>query len=152
MTKIFYFWLTVTLQMKEREQVFDPLRKKYVALTPEERVRQSFIRWLNDARGYPLSLMASEYSIQLGKKDFRCDIVCFSSNLQPLLAVECKAPHVKLECEAAEQICRYNMVLKVRYLVITNGVTTFAFELDPESGSYRYISDIPSYAECRVSK
>lgn len=138
--------------MKEREQVFDPLRKKYVALTPEERVRQSFIRWLNDARGYPLSLMASEYSIQLGKKDFRCDIVCFSSNLQPLLAVECKAPHVKLECEAAEQIRRYNMVLKVRYLVITNGVTTFAFELDPESGSYRYISDIPSYAECRVSK
>lgn len=152
MTKIFYFWLTVTLQMKEREQVFDPLRKKYVALTPEERVRQSFIRWLNDARGYPLSLMASEYSIQLGKKDFRCDIVCFSSNLQPLLAVECKAPHVKLECETAEQICRYNMVLKVRYLVITNGVTTFAFELEPESGSYRYISDIPSYAECRVSK
>ena len=107
MTKIFYFWLTVTLQMKEREQVFDPLRKKYVALTPEERVRQSFIRWLNDARGYPLSLMASEYSIQFGKKDYRCDIVCFSSNLQPLLAVECKAPHVKLECEAAEQICRY---------------------------------------------
>ena len=138
--------------MKEREQVFDPLRKKYVALTPEERVRQSFIRWLNDARGYPLSLMASEYSIQFGKKDYRCDIVCFSSNLQPLLAVECKAPHVKLECEAAEQICRYNMVLKVRYLVITNGVTTFAFELEPESGSYRYISDIPSYAECRDSK
>ena len=79
--------------MKEREQVFDPLRKRYVVLTPEERVRQDFIRWLNNARGYPLSLMASEYSIQLGKKDYRCDIVCFSSNLQTFPVAAATPPH-----------------------------------------------------------
>ena len=138
--------------MAERGEIFDPLRKKYVALTPEEQVRQGFIRWLNERRGYPLALMASEYCIKLGKMDYRCDIVCFSNSLRPVMIVECKAPSVTLDQNTLEQVCRYNMVLKVKYLTITNGVVTFAFEFDGSQGRYRFISDIPNYAEHRVSR
>lgn len=138
--------------MAEREAVFDPLRKKYVPFTPEERVRQGFIQWLNRERGYSLSLMASEYGIKLGKKELRCDIVCFTNDLRPVMIVECKAPSVNLGREVVEQICRYNIIMRVKYLTITNGVTTFAFEYNGAKGCYNPISDIPEYAECRVSK
>ena len=80
--------------------VFDPLRKKHVSLTPEEQVRQHFIHWLNAEREYPLQLMASEYTIKLGNKSFRCDIVAFDNNLKPQIIVECKVMSIaKLRLE-----------------------------------------------------
>lgn len=138
--------------MDNREHIYDPLRKKEVALTPEEEVRQYFISWLIKERNYKAALMASEYSIKYNRRSFRCDIVCFNRQLQPFMIVECKAPSVKIDNAIIEQICRYNMVLKVKYLVITNGVITFAFEFSSESGSYKFISDIPEYGECAISK
>lgn len=128
-----------------KEQIFDPLRKKRVTLTPEERVRQHFITWLNKERDYPLSLMASEYTIRYNTLRFRCDIVCFTRTLAPLLIVECKSPDVKIDNTVIEQITRYNMALRVKYLVITNGVTTFACELNEEENRYRFITDVPHY-------
>lgn len=128
-----------------KETIFDPLRRKQVALTPEERVRQHFITWLNRERNYPLSLMASEYAIEFHKMSYRCDIVAFNKRLQPLLLVECKAPEVSLTQEVIEQILKYNRVLGVKILIITNGVTTFALELNTEKGQYEFIPDIPFY-------
>ncbi len=127
------------------DRIFDPLRKKYVALTPEERVRQYFIQWLNKERNYPLSLMASEYQLQYNTRKFRCDIVCFNKQLKPVLAVECKAPHIKLENIVLEQISRYNMVLNVECAVITNGLSTYACIRDAATGKYRLANDIPYY-------
>lgn len=128
-----------------KQTVFDPLRRKHVALTPEEGVRQHFIAWLNRERNYPLSLMASEYAIEYNKMSYRCDIVAFNNALQPQLIVECKAPQVLLNQEVVEQILRYNRVLCVKNLIITNGVTTFALELNPGKGQYEFIGDIPFY-------
>lgn len=130
-----------------RAEIFDPLRKKRVALTPEERVRQYFIQWLHKERGYPLALMMSEYAITYNTRSFRCDIVCFDRNLKPLVAVECKAPGVKIDNTVIEQVTRYNMVLNVRYVVITNGVTTYALALDDEKQKYLYIDDIPEFSK-----
>ncbi len=130
-----------------KEQVFDPLRRRYVALTPEERVRQAFIQWLNKERGYPLSLMMSEYSMQYNSRKMRCDIVCFSRQAEPLLVVECKSPDVKLDSEAIDQIGKYNLILKVDILVITNGIQTYACKYNRESGKYEFIDDIPRYGE-----
>ncbi len=128
-----------------RDTIFDPLRKRHVALTPEEKVRQYFIGWLNKERGYPLSLMASEYSIIYNKLSYRCDIVVFNKLLEPQIVVECKAPSVKLTNSVLEQVLRYNLVLRVNTLIITNGLTTFAFELDKNLGKYSAVSEIGFY-------
>ncbi len=128
-----------------RETIFDPLRKRHVALTPEEQVRQYFIGWLNKEREYPLSLMASEYAIIYNKLNYRCDIVVFNKRLEPQIIVECKAPNVKLNSEVLDQVLRYNLVLKVNTLIITNGLTTFAFELDKKLGKYNAVSEIGFY-------
>ena len=131
------------------QTVFCPLRRKRVALTPEENVRQQLIRWLVDNKGYPIGLLAAEYCIKLGKKGFRCDIVAFDSNLAPLVIFECKAPSVKLDGSVMEQAARYNMVLGARYLVITNGTTAYACRLGIGEKGYEYVNEIPSYFEAK---
>ena len=123
--------------------VFDPLRKKNVALTPEEEVRQHFIGWLNTQRNYPLNLMASEYTIKIGKRSLRCDIVVFNRNLEPQIIVECKAPYVSLGKEVMHQISLYNTLLKVPHLVITNGTSTCICSYNGSSGRYEFANDIP---------
>lgn len=128
-----------------KERIFDPLRKKRVALTPEEQVRQYFIQWLSRERNYPLGLMMSEYTISYNKRSFRCDIVSFDREMNPLVIVECKAPSVKLDNSVIEQITCYNMALRVKCLVITNGVTTFAFGFDDKEQRYVALQDIPHY-------
>ena len=125
--------------------VFDPLRKKHVALTPEERVRQFFINWLHTERGWPLQLMASEYSIKLGRKSLRCDIVAFNRELVPQIIVECKAPDVELGRAVLEQVAAYNLVLKVPCLVVTNGKRTYVCSYSCATGKYEFVGDIPSY-------
>ena len=128
-----------------QEPIFDPLRKKHVTLTPEEEVRQFFIKWLNKDRGYPYQLMASEYFIRLNKKQFRCDIVAFDRSIKPILLVECKAPDVEINNLVVEQVIRYNMVLNVATIVITNGKVTYAFGYNAEKQAYEHLSDIPAY-------
>jgi hypothetical protein len=126
-------------------EVFDPLRKKNVALTPEENVRQHFIKWLQEKRGWPLSLMISETEIKIGSVKFRCDIVCYNKQLEPQMIVECKAPDVKITEKTFEQIWKYALILKVKWLAITNGVATFACEYNNEAGKYLFIKDVPQY-------
>lgn len=126
--------------------VFDPLRKKHVSLTPEEQVRQHFIHWLNAERGYPLQLMASEYTIKLGNKSFRCDIVAFDNNLKPQIIVECKAPGVKLDGTVLQQVLNYNLVLKVPHLIITNGESTCICSYNSQIGRYEFAQDIPHHS------
>lgn len=136
--------------MGNRREIFDPLRKKKVALTPEEQVRQFFINYLSKERNYPLSLMASEYSICYNRQRFRCDIVCFNKALEPMIIVECKAPDVKLTDSVVGQIARYNMVLKVKYLIITNGCDTYIFKYDEVCGKYEFVDDIPFYNRSEI--
>ena len=126
--------------------VFDPLRKKHVSLTPEEQVRQHFIHWLNAEREYPLQLMASEYTIKLGNKSFRCDIVAFDNNLKPQIIVECKSPGVKLDGTVLQQVLNYNLVLKVPHLIITNGESTCICSYNSQIGRYEFAQDIPHHS------
>ena len=129
------------------EEVFDPLRKKYVALTPEENVRQQFIRYLNEKRLWPLHMMASETEISIGDVKLRCDIVCYGKDLSPKMIVECKRPTVKISSRTFEQIWNYALILKVEYIVATNGKETFACRYDREKKRYVFIGDIPAYTE-----
>ncbi len=127
--------------------VFDPLRRKNVPLTPEEEVRQGFIRWLEAEVGVPLSLMASEYPFTFNGLQYRADIVVFDRGLSPVALVECKAPEVSLGRDVLEQVIRYNRVLGVKYIFITNGQLTYLCKWNAEEGRYGFSADIPSYRQ-----
>ena len=127
------------------ETVFDPLRKKEVALTPEERVRQWFISVLRDDMQVPCSMMNSEVSFKLGGKTMRSDIVVFARDLRPMMIVECKRPDVELTSEVADQIFRYNYVLDALFFVATNGQNTYICKRNAEGGVF--LSQAPTFAQ-----
>lgn len=138
------------LELRQTErgiEVFDPIRLKWVILTPEEWVRQHFCKFLIENKGYTSGLMANEISLKLNGTTRRCDTVIYSSSLQPKMIIEYKAPKVTITREVFEQIGRYNLVLDVDYLVVSNGLTHFCCKLDRSSGKYRFTQEIPVYSE-----
>ena len=129
--------------------VWDPLRKKEVALTPEEEVRQWFIGILEREMSVPQHMMRSEVGFRYGRKPWRADVVVFDRAGAPLLVVECKRPDVALDEKVLRQAMRYNSVLDVRFLVVTNGNLTYLYRLD--GGEFVPYDRIPAYEEmiCR---
>lgn len=128
-----------------RESVFDPLRKKEVALTPEEKVRQWCIGMLHGYMKVPMHMMMSETGFRLGGKQFRADILIYDRSTRPLAVVECKRPETNLDREVLEQAVRYNMVLDVKFIIITNGKRTVI--LKKQGGRYVPMQSAPSYEE-----
>ncbi len=94
-------------------KVYDPLRRRWLAVTPEEWVRQHFVRFLIESRGYPESRIANEFTITLNSTRKRCDTVIFADNLSPVAIVEYKAPEIRLTQKVFDQIARYNIVLLI---------------------------------------
>ena len=131
------------------DMVFDPLRKRYVARTPEEEVRQWFIGVLSQRMKVPVHMMMSEVGFRLAGKQFRADIIIYDRKATPLAVVECKRPEVALDRNVLEQAIRYNMVLKVRYIFITNGLKTFVFGMSGNAGDGRYVmmDSVPVWEE-----
>ena len=130
------------------ERVWDPLRRKEVALTPEERVRQWFIAVLRDELGVPPCEMMSEATLSYGGKAWRADIVVYRRNMTPAMVVECKRPDVELTREVLEQALRYNLVLDVNWIVITNGRKTLVFARN--LNDFTRMDRLPVYGEiCR---
>lgn len=128
-----------------KPRIFDILRKSHVALTPEEWVRQHFVHYLISAKGYPASLMANETAINLNKIKLRCDTVVYDKSLTPRAIVEYKAPSVSITKETFSQIARYNLVLKVDYLIISNGLKHYCCKMDYATNSYSFVKEIPDY-------
>lgn len=131
--------------MAERMTIWDPLRKKEVVLTPEERVRQWFIGVLESSLEVPLHMMMSEAGLKLGDKQYRADIVVYDRTVKPLVIVECKRPEVELTAEVLDQAIRYNMVLDVKFIIITNGRQTFM--LQKTQSGYSPMERVPKYSE-----
>jgi len=133
-------------------RIFDPIRKKWLLLTPEEWVRQHLIHYLRDEKKCPVALMAIETSLQMNGMTRRSDVVIFDRAKTPLLLAECKAPLVKLSQSAFDQAARYNMTLKVPYLLVTNGLEHFCCHIDFENQSYSFLTDIPDFDEMLLRK
>ena len=136
------------IKIAEREgkrQIFDPLRKSYVALTPEEWVRQHFVNYLLQYKGYPTTLTANEVGITLNGMSRRCDTVIYDKSLKPRAIVEYKAPTVKITKEVFAQISRYNLVLRVDYLIISNGLQHYCCRMNYENNSFTFLQEIPDY-------
>ena len=128
-----------------KKQIFDSVRKQFVALTPEEWVRQHFIHFLHQEKGFPLGLMGVEYPLQYNGMNKRADIICFQKKGKPMLLVECKSANVSISQKVFDQIARYNFDLRVPYLVVTNGLQHFCCEINYEENSYRFLEEIPVF-------
>ena len=133
-----------------KKLIFDPLRKRYVSLTPEEWVRQHFVMFLINYKNYPSALIANETSISLNGMSRRCDSVVFRSSLEPLVIVEYKAPHVTITKKTFMQAHCYNQVLRVPYIIITNGLTHYCYHIDYTAMSMKFLNDIPFYKDLLV--
>ncbi len=131
------------------QTIWDPLRKKHVALTPEERVRQWCIGVLSNDLGVPVHMMMSEAGFRLGDKHYRADVLVYDRKARPLVVVECKRPEVELDKSVLDQAIRYNMALNVAYMIITNGRQTFACQRKETEGKvqYTFIDRVPQYEE-----
>ena len=121
------------------------LRRRYVALTPEEWVRQHFVHYLITYKGFPRALMANEVQLCLNGTKKRCDTVLYKRDLTAQMIVEYKAPDVKITQAVFDQIGRYNLVLHVDYLVVSNGLRHYCCRMDYEHNTYRFLPDIPAY-------
>lgn len=125
--------------------IFDTIRKKWVAFTPEEMVRQHFVNYLVEYKMYPMSHIANESSITVSNVKKRCDSVLYDKSGKPKVIVEYKAPSVKITNEVFAQISRYNIALKVDYLIVSNGVNHYCVKVDYGTGGYVFLNDIPDY-------
>ncbi len=130
-----------------KNAIWDVIRRKYVALTPEEWVRQHFVHFLLDRKGYPQALLANEVGISLNGMSRRCDTVLYDRTLTPRMIIEYKAPHIPITQKVFDQICRYNLVFRVDYLIVSNGLSHYCCRMDYEHQSYRFLADIPEYSE-----
>ena len=128
-----------------KRMIFDFLRRKYVALTPEEWVRQHFTHYLVEHKGYPKGLLGNEIELQIGDKRLRCDSILYNKVAQPQMIIEYKAPTVPLQQKVFDQISAYNLLLRVDYLVISNGMEHYCCKMDYEHQKYLFLQEIPDY-------
>ena len=127
--------------------IYDPVRRKDVALTPEEWVRQHFVNFLVTVKSYPPERIANEVSINVNSTSKRCDSVVYDDYLQPLVIVEYKAPDVTITGDVFEQISRYNLALRVPYLIVSNGITHYCCSMDYKEMKCCFMEDIPAYPD-----
>lgn len=130
-----------------KSAIWDPIRRIWVPLTPEEKVRQAFVSYLINYKGYPLSHIANEQAIDLNGMSRRCDSVIYDKTGQPKVIVEYKAPTVNITQKVFDQIARYNLVLHVDYLIVSNGLKHYCIKMEYPTGKSTFLQDIPSYAD-----
>jgi hypothetical protein len=135
-----------TKKQNGKDYIFDRLRKRYVRLTPEEYVRQHFVNYLIEYKGFPESLLANEIGISLAHVNKRCDTVVYDKYLKPLAIIEYKSPTVAITQQTFDQISCYNIALQVPWLIVSNGLQHFCYLIDYANSTYRFEKEIPDYA------
>jgi len=127
--------------------IFDPIRKKHLIAGPEEIVRQYLIRYLIYEKNYPASRIKVEQGVKLFELQKRIDLVVYNKDFEAILLVECKAPEVPINQKVLDQIGRYNLAMKVPFLLVTNGLNHFNYKIDFKHNSFEALSEIPLYGD-----
>ena len=130
--------------------IFDSLRKNYVRLTPEEWVRQNFVQFLIAEKNYSVSLITVEAAVKVNGNPQRADLVVFDRSGNPALVAEFKAPEIKISQQTFDQIVRYNMQLKVKFLIVSNGLDHFCCQINYAENSYLYLAEIPNFSDLLI--
>ena len=140
---------TYSFRFKNSENkvsIFDEIRKKFIVLTPEEWVRQHVIQFLLENMKYPKSYINVEKLIKVNDLSKRYDGIVFQPNGEIFLLIECKAPEVPISQATFDQIARYNLVLKAKYLMVTNGLNHYFCQMDFENEKYIFLKELPEYS------
>ncbi len=150
-------WLTQQIRVRsdeDRMRVFDPLRKRWVVITPEEWVRQNMTLYIADRLQVPLNCMGNEIAIQYNGLDKRCDSIIYDSKGAPLIIIEYKRPSVQINQKTFDQIAIYNLRLNVPYLILSNGIAHFFCKIDKENHKYIFArpDEWPTYKELITNK
>ena len=131
---------------ENKVSIFDEIRKKFILLTPEEWVRQHVVQFLLQDKKYPKSYINVEKLIKINDLSKRYDVVVFQPNGEIFLLIECKAPEVPISQQTFDQIARYNLVLKAKYLMVTNGLNHYFCQMDFENEKYVFLKELPEYS------
>lgn len=125
--------------------IFDTFRRRWVALTPEEWVRQNMAHYLAGELGYPESLILIEGKISLNKLVKRCDLIVYNRKGKPVMLAEFKSPDVQIGQNVFDQIGRYNLALEINYLLVSNGLNHYCLQLDGRNKTFTFLTAIPHY-------
>ena len=130
-----------------QRRIFESVRKKWLVLTPEEWVRQHLIKFLIEEKDCPVSLIAVERGLDYNGLSWRSDLVLYNRLGLPVLLAECKAPEVSIDQSVFDQAARYNLILQVPFLLITNGIKHFCCLIDISNQSWKFLGYIPTNKE-----
>lgn len=134
-------------KQNEKLYIFDTQRKRYVTLTPEEWVRQRFIRFLIEQKGYPAALLAVEKQLEMNGMKKRCDAILYNNDAKPILIIEFKAPNIAITQNTFDQVAVYNAKLKVEFFIISNGIEHFCCKVNTETARYEFFPEIPDFSQ-----
>ena len=129
------------------QHVFDPVRKKWIVLQPEEMVRQCVILWLTEDLAYPAGKIQVEKSFRHHSKAYRFDLIVYDKQIAPWMLVECKAPEIPVNQQTFDQIARYNSAISAKFLLVSNGGTTLCARLNHDSRSWEFLQTMPVFME-----
>jgi type I site-specific restriction endonuclease len=129
----------------EKLQIFDSQRKRYVSLTPEEWVRQHFIRFMIEVKGYPAAHLAIEKQLSMNGMKKRCDAILYNNEAKPIMIIEFKAPTVPITQATFDQVAVYNAKLKVDFFIISNGIEHYCCRVNTQTARFEFFPEIPSY-------
>jgi len=130
-------------QDKGNRKIWDPARKKFVRITPEEMVRQLLIQYLIQDRSYSFSLISVEKTLSIQNRTKRFDLLVYNHETNPFILIECKSPKVKIDQTVLDQVAHYNRKLRVPYLIVTNGIETFVAHIDYDKHDFTFLKEIP---------
>ena len=133
--------------VNKNQEILDPIRQQFVALTPEEWVRQNLIQFLINELAYPNGLISVERTIRCSKKIYRADFIVHKKNGKPVLLGECKEPKTDIGQTAFDQIANYNRLLKCKYLLVSNGLKHYCYSIDSLGDSHQFLPQIPKYSD-----
>jgi hypothetical protein len=126
--------------------IFDILRRKQVILTPEEWVRQHFLHYLINTLHYPKSLISIERGTNYNQLRKRTDLCVYDNLGKPHMLIECKAATVPVTQEVVKQVSVYNQTIQAKFVVITNGLTHYCWQVDFETRQFNPLQEIPVYS------
>jgi len=136
-------------EKNKKKYIFDEIRRKYLLLTPEEWVRQNFVKYLINYKHFSAPLFVLEKKVNFNSADVRSDIIVYNKNGKIVLLVECKSPDVAITQKTFDQAAGYNLKLHADFLIVTNGITHYCFKPDYEKRSWIFLKDIPDYSELK---
>lgn len=129
----------------DKRLIFDPIRRKWLVLQPEEMIRQLVLHFLVEEKHYNIARINLEKGLKVNDLDKRFDLLVYDQGLQPFLLVECKAPQVAINQDVFRQASWYNLPLKVRYLLVTNGIDAYCCALDYENQRHEFLGEVPDF-------